>query len=182
MAEEKKAVSLSRSEREAQLKDKAGFIVVIFAILLALCTYFSAGNSSKILTNTLEISNTYSFYQAKSTKQGQAKYALHDAERNKETAYAKELRAEIARYESEPQTGEGKTELRAKGEKLKAERDEFRKHSSWYTYTSMLYQIAIVFLTASILAVNRKLYTGSLIVGVLATILFTQAVWLWLPL
>lgn len=182
MAEEKKPVSLSRSEREAQLKDKAGFIIVVFAILLALCTYFSAGNSSKILTSTLEINNTYSFYQGKSTKQGQAKYALHDAERNKETAYAKELKAEIARYESEPETGEGKRELLTKAKKLTQERTEFRQHSQWYTYTSMLYQIAIVFLTASILAVNRKLYTGSLVVGVLATVLFTQAIWLWLPL
>lgn len=174
--------TLSRSEREAQLKDKAGFIIVFFAVLLALCTYFSAGNSSKILTNTLEINSVYSFYQAKSTKQGQAKYALHDAERNKEFAYAKQLKAEIARYESEPETGEGKIELQAKAKKLIAERNEFRQHSAWYTYTSMLYQIAIVLLTASILAVNTRLFKGSIAVGVIATLMFTQALWLWLPL
>jgi hypothetical protein len=156
---------LTRSEREALLKDKAGFIIVIFAILLALTNYFSSGNSSKILSSTIEINNTYSFYQAKDIKQR-----------------LEELKANIERYSSEPETGEGKKELLAKARKLESERSEARQHSKWYTYTSMLYQIAIVFLTASILAVNKRLYTGSLFVGAFATLLLTHAVWLWLPL
>lgn len=174
--------TLSRSEREAQLKDKAGFIVVIFAVLLALTTYFSNANSSKILTNTIEVNNTYSFYQAKDIKQRLDKLALENAEDKHQTKRAEELKANIARYTSEPSTGEGKVELAAKAKKLEAERSEARLHSKWYTYTSMLYQLAIVFLTAAILAVNKKLFTGSLIVGSLATLLLSQAIWLWIPL
>lgn len=174
--------TLSRSEREAQLKDKAGFIVVIFAVLLALTTYFSTANSSKILTNTIEVNNVYSFYQSKDIKQRLDRLALENAEDKHQTARAATLKANIARYESEPETGEGKKELKTKAQALSQERAEARLHSKWYTYTSMLYQLAIVFLTAAILAVNKKLFTGSLIVGSVATLLLTQALWLWIPL
>ncbi len=51
MAEEKK--SLSRSEREAQIKDKAGWVVALFAAVLAISTLVGGSNSSKILTNTI---------------------------------------------------------------------------------------------------------------------------------
>jgi type IV secretory pathway VirB10-like protein len=170
---------LSRSEREAQLKDKSGFVIVIFAIMLALTNYFSSGNSSKILTNTIEINNTYSFYQAKDIKQRLDKMSLENA---KDANKIAELKQNIARYTSEPETGEGKKELLAKAKKLEADRAQARLHSSWYTYTSMMYQIAIVFLTAAILAVNKKFYTSSLVVGILATVMLTQALWLWMPL
>ncbi len=173
---------LTRSEREALLKDKAGFIIVIFAILLALTNYFSSGNSSKILSSTIEINNTYSFYQAKDIKQRLDKMSLEFAIDDGNKQRIEELKANIERYGSEPETGEGKKELLAKARKLESERSEARQHSKWYTYTSMLYQIAIVFLTASILAVNKRLYTGSLFVGAFATLLLTHAVWLWLPL
>jgi hypothetical protein len=174
--------TLTRSEREAQLKDKAGFIIVIIAVLLALCTYFSSQNSSKILTNTIEANNTYSFYQAKSIKGTLAEMALDDAVARHDVQKADKLKAKITRYESEPETNEGKRELLAKAKALEAERAEARKHSKYYTFTAMLYQIAIVFLTASILAVNHKLFYGSLVTAVIATLLFTQALWLWLPL
>lgn len=176
------AKPLSRSEREAQLKDKAGFIIVIFAVLLALTNYFSSGNSSKILSNTIEVNNTYSFYQAKDIKQRLDKMSLEFAQDAGDKKRVAELQANIDRYASEPETGEGKRELLAKARKLEAERAEARQHSKWYTYTSMLYQIAIVFLTASILAVNKQLYLGSLGVGAVATLLLSHAVWLWLPL
>ena len=46
MAEEKKP--LSRSEREALIKDKAGWVIVVLAALLAINTYMGNGNSSQI--------------------------------------------------------------------------------------------------------------------------------------
>ena len=98
---------LSRSEREAQLKDKAGFIIVIFAILLALTNYFSSGNSSKILSSTIEINNTYSFYQAKDIKQRLDKMSLEFAIDDGNKQRIEELKSNIERYSSEPETGEG---------------------------------------------------------------------------
>jgi hypothetical protein len=45
-----------------------------------------------------------------------------------------------------------------------------------------LLQIAIVLLTASILAVNNRMYNASIGVGLLGALLMSQALWLWLPI
>lgn len=177
VAEEKKP--LSRSEREALIKDKAGWVIVVFAALLAINTYMGGGNSSKVLNNTIEANNTWSFYQAKSIKQTLAEMAHDDAVRVKDTKKAEALQVKIDRYENEPK--EGKKALMEKARSLEADRAVAKQRSPWYTFAGSLFQIAIVLLSASILAVNNKLYTASLFVGGAAMLLMSQAVWLWIP-
>ena len=70
---------LSRSEREAQIKDKAGLVICVLAALLAINTLMGNSNSGKILNNTIEANNTWSFYQAKAIKQTLAEQSLDDA-------------------------------------------------------------------------------------------------------
>ena len=153
MAEEKKP--LSRSEREALIKDKAGWVIVVFAALLAINTYMGGSNSSKILNNTIDANNTWSFYQAKSIKQTLTEMRYDDALAAKNTKRAEDLKAKIDRYESDPATGEGKKELMAKARKLEEDRSIAKQRSPFFTYAGSLLQIAIVLLTASILAVNK---------------------------
>jgi hypothetical protein len=142
----------------------------------------AGGNSSKVLNNTIEANNTYAFYQAKSIKGTLAEMALDYAVARKDTKKAEMLEKKIARYESDPATGEGKKELLAKAKGLEAERAVAKSRSPWYTYAGSLLQIAIVFLTASILAVKNSLFKASLGVGSVAIVLMTQAIWLWLPI
>jgi hypothetical protein len=179
MAEEKKP--LSRSEREALIKDKAGWVIVVFAALLAINTYMGGSNSSKVLNNTIEANNTWAFYQAKSIKQTLAEQSQDDAKFRNDKKRVEQLQQKIDRYESEPATGEGKKELMAKAQKLEADRTVAKERSPWYTFAGSLFQIAIVLLSASILAVNNRLYTASLYVGGVAILLMSQAVWLWIP-
>lgn len=180
MAEEKKP--LSRSEREAQIKDKAGWVITVLAALLAVNTYIASGNSSKVLTNTIRANDTWSFYQAKSIKQSLAEMAYDDAIVRKDKARAEKLRAKIEKYESDPVSGEGKKELMAKARKLEIERDEIKKTSPWLTFAGSFFQLSIVLLSASILAVSMPLFWASIGVGTVATILMSQGFWLWLPL
>jgi len=168
---------LSRSEREALIKDKAGWVIVVFAALLAINTYMAGGNSSKVLNNTIDANNTWAFYQAKSIKQTLAEMALENA---KEPKRIRELAAKIERYESDPKTGEGKKELIAKARHLEDERAVAKSRSPWYTYAGSLFQIAIVLLTASILSVKNSLFNASVGVGIIAAILMSQALWLWI--
>ena len=183
MAEQKQETKpLTRSEREAQIKDKAGWVIVVFAALLAINTYLAGGNSSKVLNNTIDANNTWAFYQAKSIKQTLAEMALDDAVRARDTKKIEALEKKIARYESDPATGEGKKELMAKARKLEDERAVAKTRSPWYTYAGSLLQIAIVLLTASILAVKDVLLKASVGVGSVAILLMTQAIWLWAPL
>jgi hypothetical protein len=180
MAEEKKP--LSRSEREAQIKDKAGWVITVIAALLAVNTYIASGNSSKVLNNTIKANDTWSFYQAKSIKQTLAEQSLDDAIARNDKAKAEKMRAKIDRYESEPATGEGKKELMAKARALEAERDEVRKSGPWMTFSGMAYQLGIVLLSASILAVSIPLFWGSIAVSTVGAFLMSQGIWLWLPL
>jgi hypothetical protein len=140
------------------------------------------GNSSRILNNTIEANNTWEFYQAKSIKGTLAEMALDDAMARKDVNKVTALSKKIARYESDPATGEGKKELFAKARALEADRAVAKQRSPWYTFGGSLFQIAIVLLSASILAVNNRLYTASLWVGGAAMILMSQAIWLWIPL
>ena len=173
---------LSRSEKEAQIKDKAGWVIVVLAALLAINTYMGNGNSSKVLNNTIDANNTWAFYQAKSIKQTLAEQSLDDAIARNDTVKAEKLKAKIDRYESDPTTGEGKIELSLKARMLEADRSIAKSRSPWYTFAGSLFQIAIVLLTASILAVNTRLYWASLGVGAFAMLLMSQAIWLWIPL
>jgi hypothetical protein len=171
----------SRSEREAHIKDKAGWVITVLAALLAINTYIAGNNSSKVLNNTIKANDTWAFYQAKSIKQTLAEMAKDDAEYKKQYDKVVKLQAKIDRYESDPEKGEGKKELMVKARALEAERDEIRKRSPWLTFAGSAFQIAIVLLTASILAVNMILFWASIGVGTIAGLLMTQGIWMWIP-
>ena len=180
MSVNQEAKPLSRSEREAHIKDKAGWVITVLAALLAINTLMGGANSSRILNNTIDANNTWAFYQAKSIKQTLAEMAYDDAVRANNLKKSQDLQSKIDRYESDPATGEGKRELMTKARKLEAERAEAKSRSPWYTYAGSLLQIAIVLLTASILAVNMNLFWASIGVGMLGSLSMIEAIWLWL--
>ena len=179
MGEEKKAPS--RSEREAAIKDKAGWVITVIAALLAVNTYIASGNSSKVLNNTIKANDTWAFYQAKSIKQTLAEQSLDDAMARGDKVKIEKMQAKIERYESDPATGEGKKELMVKARALEAERDVVRKSGPWMTFSGMAYQLGIVLLSASILAVSMPLFWGSIAVSMVGAFLMSQGIWLWLP-
>jgi hypothetical protein len=170
--------TLSRSEREAQIKDRAGWVITVIALLLAVTTYVANGFSSKILTNTIKANDTWNFYQAKSIKQSIAEGQLEDA---KDPKRREQLQAKIERYESDPVKNEGKKELMAKALQIEAERDDAKKHTPWLTFAGMAFQLAIVLLSASILAVDKRMFWGSIWVSVFGSLLLTQGIWLIIP-
>jgi hypothetical protein len=171
---------LSRSEREAKIKDKAGWVITVVAALLAVNTYLANGYSSSVLTNTIKANDTYSFYQAKSIKQSITENARDEAERRHDTKKVESLTAKIDRYESDPKSGEGKKELLAKAKGLEDARDEAKRHSPWLTFAGSAFQLSIVLLSAAILAVSMGMFWASLGVGVVGAILMSQGIMLWL--
>ena len=167
----------SRSEREAKIKDKAGLVINVFALLLAVNAWYGGTLSSTVLNNTIKANDIWAFYQAKSMKQTMAEYARDDALRAKDTARAAELQARIDRYENEP--GDGKKDLMVKARKLEADRDEAKKRSPWIGYASTAYQLSIVVLSASILAVSMPLFWSSFVVASIGVLLSGQGLFLW---
>ena len=172
----------SRSEREAHIKDKAGWVITVVAALLAVNTYVANGISSGILTNTIRANDTWNFYQSKSIKQTIAENARDDAAARRDTKKVAELTAKIDRYETDPVSGEGKRELMARARGLEAARDEAKLHSPWLTFAGSALQLSIVLLSASILAVSMGMFWASVGVGLIGAILMSQGIWLWFPL
>jgi len=167
----------SRSEREARIKDKAGMVINVFALLLAVNAWYGGKLSSTVLNNTIKANDTYAFYQAKSIKQSLAEQNLYEAEHNGDRARAADMKAKIDRYENEPK--EGKKDLLIKAKALEAERDDAKQRSPWIGYASTAYQLAIVVLSASILAVNMMLFWSSFVVAGLGLILSFNGLYLW---
>jgi len=167
----------SRSEREAKIKDKAGLVINVFALLLAVNAWYGGKLSSTVLNNTIKASDTYAFYQAKSLKQMLAEQNLYEAEKSGDKARAAEMAAKIEKYENEP--GDGRKALLAKANALEAERNEAKQRSPWIGYALTAYQLSIVLLSASILAVSMALFWGSFAVAGIGLLLSLNGLFLW---
>jgi hypothetical protein len=173
MSDQKAEVKpLSRSEREAKIKDKAGFIIVFLAAILAINTMLGGSNSSKIQNNTIQANNMWAWYQAKNVRG--VLYEISAAEAQK-PENAEKFKAEAQRMSDD------KKEIMEKAKALEAERDDAKKKSPWFTWGGSTLQIAIVLLTASILAVSMPMFWISTVVGTLGSLLVSQAIWMWIP-
>ena len=168
----------SRSEREAKIKDKAGMVINVFALLLAVNVWYGGKLSGTVMNNTIKASDTYAFYQAKSLKQMLAEQNLYEAQKSGDKARAAEMTAKIDKYENEPK--DGKKALLAKAEALEAERNDAKTRSPWIGYASTAYQLSIVLLSASILAVSMSLFWGSFIVAGVGLLLSLNGLFLWI--
>ena len=160
----------SRSEREAKLKDKAGMVISIFALLLAVNSWYGGKLSSTVLNNTLGANNTWAQYQAKAGRGVTYEIAA------KTTADSKlkvEFQAEKERMDVD------KKELAAKAREMEAVREEAKKSSPWIAYANTAYQLAIVVLSASILAVSMGMFWGSFFVAGVGILLSLNGLYLW---
>jgi hypothetical protein len=161
----------SRSEREAKLKDKAGMVISIFALLLAVNAWYGGKLSSTVLNNTLGANNTWAQYQAKAGRGVSYEIAAKTAADPKIKA---EFMAEKERMDSD------KKEIAEKARAMEAARDEAKQSSPWIGYASTAYQLAIVVLSASILAVSMAMFWGSFVVAGIGILLSAQGVFLFL--
>ena len=155
----------SRSEREAKLKDKAGMVISVFALLLAVNSWYSGKLSSTVLNNTLGANNAWAQYQAKNNRLVSFEIASKTTSDPKLKA---EFKAEAERMDAD------KKEIAVNARKMEAEREIAKKSSPWIGYASTAYQLAIVVLSASILAVSMGMFWGCFVVAGLGIVLSLQ--------
>jgi len=161
----------SRSEREAKLKDKAGMVISIFALLLAVNAWYGGKLSSTVLNNTLGANNAWSQYQAKNNRLVSFEIASKTTSDPKLKA---EFKAEAERMDSD------KKEIAITARAMEHEREVAKKSSPWIGYASTAYQLAIVVLSASILAVSMPMFWGSFVVAGIGVLLSANGVLLFL--
>ena len=112
----------SRSEREAKLKDKAGMVISVFALLLAVNAWYGGKLSSIVLNNTLGANNTWAQYQAKAGRGVTYEIA---AKTTADPTLKAEFQAEKERMDSD------KKEIAEKARAMEAVREAAKKSSPW---------------------------------------------------
>jgi hypothetical protein len=168
----------SREDKEIKLKTRAGFVINVFALFLAVNTWYGGKLSSTVMNDTIAANDTFAFYQAKSIKQILAQQSLDDAVARGDKAKIAKLEQKIEDYESDPK--DGKKALMAKARTLEAERDIAKQRTPWIGYANTAYQLSIVLLSASIISVSMPLFFGSFVVAGLGLLLSLQGVYLWI--
>lgn len=161
----------SRSEREAKIKDKAGMVISVFALFLAVNSWYGGKLSGSVLTNTLGANNAWAQYQAKNNRLVSFDIA---AKTTNDPKLKAEFRAEADRMEAD------KKEIAVKARKMEAEREVAKKSSPWIGYASTAYQLAIVVLSASILAVSMPMFWASFGVAAIGLALSANGLFLFI--
>lgn len=173
-------------------KQRAAVAIAFFAMLLAITGLGGQNATKDALNSNVEASNYWNFFQAKNMRQ--AAYALAATEI--ESAWlatpglpddarmalkdkAAKYRATVARYESEPDTNEGKKELVARAKQLEAKRDHALKQDPYFDYAEALLQIAIVLISVAIVAdvIWLSFFGGA--IGLLGGLLMINGFTLW---
>jgi hypothetical protein len=152
MSFRKPAEGASRSEREAHVKALAAVSISLLALLLAVTNYFAGRNSSAVLNGTIESNNLWAWYQAKNVRA-----TIYEVTNNEQKAVKQ--RADM-------------DEIMEKARAAEAKRDAAKAKSSYYSYSGMALQLAIVLSSAAILAVTLSLFYASLGVGAVGVLLF----------
>ena len=137
---------------------KVALLIAVFALVLAFAETLGKAAQTSALGYHIESSNLWSFFQAKTIRQAtirtaaekmEAQYGQKAPEAVKKQIDAWKKTAE--RYQSEPETGEGRKELMARAKEGEAKRDRFMAAYHNYEIASAAVQIAIVLASAQII-------------------------------
>ena len=167
-------------------KTRTALTISVFAMVLAFASLGGSNAAKESMHENIQASNTYSFYQAKNIRQTAMKIAAGDLELQllqqpgmpaaaKEATEKKiaDYKKTADRYESEPETREGKKELMMKAKEHEVARDHALRQDPWFDYAEGMLQIAIVLLSVSMIgAIPALFYVGGLLgsLGFLATV------------
>jgi hypothetical protein len=138
--------------------------LLIAALALALALTEVAGDDAKTEAQMKNVAsaNLWAFFQARTIRQtvlgAEADRATFDATQIADPAARAALeqqvqrwRATMARWESEPETGEGRRELMERAKAAEAERDRAMHDDGRYDTASALLQVGIVLASAGII-------------------------------
>jgi hypothetical protein len=150
-------------------------------MLLAIAALGGENATKDMINSNIQASDTYSFYQAKNIRQTSFRLAREELElvlptlppeaQTRARERIESYRLTEARYESEPDTGEGKTELLAKARQYEAARNRAQRQDPNFDYAQALFQIAVVLGSLSVVAVSGRVLALSLLLGAIAILL-----------
>jgi uncharacterized protein DUF4337 len=140
---------------------RIALLVAVLAALLAISEMGGKSSQTNALASHIDAANLWSFFQAKTIRQTTMRTAAEEAEATfKDSpqgmpaamkAQSDRWRQTAQRYESEPETGEGRKELMARAKVKEEHRDKSLAAYHMFEYASAAFQLAIVLAGASAL-------------------------------
>jgi hypothetical protein len=164
---------------------RCAMLVSVLAMCLAIASLGGSNAGKDSMAENILASNAFAFYQAKNIRQTNYKIAADQIQvqlaQDKNTPAAKavlekklgDYQKNIERYESEPETGDGKKELMAKAKSHEQARDIALQRDPWFDYAEALLQIAIVLTSVAILTGVHVLFwipCGLGLIGIFSTV------------
>jgi murein L,D-transpeptidase YcbB/YkuD len=134
---------------------KVALLIAVLALILAFAETLGKGAQTGALAFNIEASNLWAFFQAKTLRQTVLRTAAEQAEAVSTTESSKKQIAKwketAQRYQSEPDTGEGREQLASRAKEAEKKRDRSMAAYHHYEMASAVVQIAIVLASASII-------------------------------
>ncbi|MCP4565608.1 MAG: DUF4337 domain-containing protein [Bosea sp.] len=146
----------------SKVNKRIALLIGILALLLAFSEIGGKNAEQDALAKNIEASNLWAFFQAKTIRgttlrtaadamEVELAGATDPATRERLQKRIDSWKATIARYESEPETNEGRKELIVRAKAAEAKRDISSARDDKYDIVSGLLQIAIVVSSAAII-------------------------------
>jgi hypothetical protein len=131
-------------------------LISVLALILAFAETLGKGAQTGALAYNVEASNLWAFFQAKTIRQTVLRTAAEEMEAGSPSEGQKKQVSKwkdtAQRYQSEPDTGEGREQLAARAKEAEKKRDRSMAAYHHYEVASAAVQIAIVLASASIIA------------------------------
>ena len=175
---------MDQEKTNDRFKQRAAILISVLAMLLAITSLGGNNATKEAATSNVLAANFYNFYQAKNVRQtaimlsaDQIELAVLNDQSIPEDAKAalrkkvEDYRKTVARYESEPETSEGKKELLAKAKEHETRRDRALRQDPYFDYAQALLQIAIVLISVSIISELGWLVAAGGVLGVAGALL-----------
>ena len=154
---------------------KIALQIAILAVVLAFSETLGKGAQTAALSYNIEASNLWSFFQAKTIRQTTMRTAAESLDAQFGDKATDPVKKQIEtwkktadRYQSEPETNEGRKELAARAKKAEEKRDRSLASYHHYETASAAVQIAIVLASAEVITSVIALGWASAALGVVA--------------
>jgi hypothetical protein len=134
---------------------KIALLIAVLALVLAFSETLGKSAQTAALSLNIEASNLWAFFQAKTIRQTVLRAAAEQTEVTNTTPAAKKQietwKKTAERYQSEPETNEGRKELAERAKAAEQKRDRSLAAYHHYELASAAVQIAIVLASAAII-------------------------------
>ena len=133
---------------------KIALLIAVLALVLAFAETLGKSAQTNALSLNIEAANLWSFFQAKTIRQTVVRTAAEQTTLMGNSEEAKKQveawRKTAQRYQTEPETGEGRDELMARAKQAEKKRDRSMAAYHQFELASAAVQIAIVLASAAI--------------------------------